>query len=121
MAKTAITLLPSNSLDCVGEKNMRNVTCFVLAAALATAPAVAQNEPVADNTVDANATVMPADNMVAANDLTAAPPPETVTTETTTTEPAAAPEPRRRSSGGFPWGVVGLVGLIGLMGRKRRD
>ncbi len=98
---------------------MRNVTCFVLAAALAAAPAVAQNETVADNAVDANAAVMPVDNTVmAANDM-AAVPPETVTTDTAT-EPAAAPAPKRRS-GGFPWGAIGLVGLIGLLGRKRRD
>ena len=97
---------------------MRNVTCFVLAAALAAAPAAAQNETVADNAVDANLAVMPVDNTtMAANDM-AALPPETVTTETT--EPAAAPEPKRRS-GGFPWGAIGLVGLIGLLGRKRRD
>ena len=98
---------------------MRNVTCFLLAASLAAAPAVAQNETVADNAADANAVVMPVDNTaMAANDMTALPPPETVTTETTA-EPAAAPE--RRSSRGFPWGAIGLVGLIGLLGRKRRD
>ena len=100
---------------------MRNVTCFLLAATLAAAPAVAQNEPAAaDTAVDANAAVMPVDNTaMAANDMTAVPP-ETVTTETTT-EPAAAPAPERRSKGGFPWGAIGLVGLIGLLGRKRRD
>ena len=99
---------------------MRNVTCFVLAASLAAAPAAAQNEIVADNAVDANVAVMPVDNTaMAANDMAALPPPpETVTTDTTT-EPVAAPE--RRSSRGFPWGAIGLVGLIGLLGRKRRD
>ena len=96
---------------------MRNVTCFLLAAALASAPAMAQNEPAPANAVDANATMaMPADNMMmAGNDMVAAPAP--VTTETT--EPASAPA--RKSGGGFPWGAVGLVGLIGLLGRKRRD
>ena len=99
---------------------MRNVTCFVLAAALATAPAVAQNDTAPENAVDTNAvnTTLPVGNEVAAaNDMAVVPAPAPVTTE-----PAAepAPEPARRSSG-FPWGVIGLVGLIGLLGRKRRD
>lgn len=98
---------------------MRKVTCFVLAAALATAPAFAQNDVTAENAVETNeAVAVPTDNAaVPANDLGAAPPP--VTTEPVV-EPAPAPAPARRS-GGFPWGVIGLVGLIGLMGRKRRD
>jgi hypothetical protein len=99
---------------------MRNAIVFALAAALATTPAVAQNDATND-VVDANATNMAvtADNgAVAATDVNAAPV-EPVTTETT--EPAAAPAPVQKSSGGFPWGVVGLVGLVGLLGRKRRD
>ena len=97
---------------------MRKVTCFVLAAALATTPALAQNETAAENAVDVNAANMtlPVDNgVVAANDMAVLPAPEPVTTE-----PAPAPAPAR-SSRGFPWGVIGLVGLIGLLGRKRRD
>ena len=98
---------------------MHKLTCFLLAATLASAPALAQNESAADNAVDSNAvTTEPADNMVVANDIVAAPPPAPVTTETTEAAPAPA---ERRSDGGFPWGVIGLVGLIGLMGRKRRD
>jgi hypothetical protein len=98
---------------------MRKVTCFVLAAALAAAPAAAQNEVAAENAVDANAsTTMPVDAnaMVATNDVAALPPAEPVAAE-----PAAAPAPERRSGGGFPWGAIGLVGLIGLLGRRRRD
>ena len=98
---------------------MRNVTCFILAAALAATPAIAQNDVAAENAVDTNdAVAVPVDNTaVAANDLAVAPAPETVEP---VTEPAPAPAPARRS-GGFPWGVIGLVGLIGLLGRKRRD
>ena len=97
---------------------MRNVTCFVLAAALATAPAFAQNDPAAENAVDTNAAnaTLPADNAVAANDVVAVPEAAPVA------EPVAAPAPEhKRRSGGFPWGVLGLLGLLGFMGRKRRD
>ena len=97
---------------------MRNVTCFMLAAALATAPAFAQNDPAAENAVDtsaANAT-LPADNVVVANDVAAVPEAAPVV------EPIAAPAPElERRSGGFPWGVLGLLGLLGFLGRKRRD
>ena len=98
---------------------MRKVTCFVLAAALATTPALAQNEATPETSVETNEVVaVPADNdAMVANDLAAAPAP--VTTDVAA-EPAAQPTPARRS-GGFPWGVIGLVGLIGLLGRKRRD
>ena len=98
---------------------MRNVTCFMLAAALATTPALAQNDVAAENAAETNEVVAaPVDNtIVAANDLAAAPAPATVEP---VAEPAPAPAPARRS-GGFPWGVIGLVGLIGLLGRKRRD
>ena len=98
---------------------MRKVTCFVLAAVLAAAPAAAQNEPVAENAVDANAaTTLPVDAnaTVATNDVAALPPAEPLADE-----PVAAPAPAPRSSGGFPWGVIGLVGLVGLLGRRRRD
>jgi len=97
---------------------MRNVTCFMLAAALATAPAFAQNDPAAENAVDTNAVnaTVPADNAVVANDLAAVPEAAPVA------EPVAAPAPEpERRSGGFPWGVLGVLGLLGLMGRKRRD
>jgi hypothetical protein len=101
---------------------MRKVTCFVLAAVLAAAPASAQNEPVADNAVDMNAaTTAPLGNEVVANDVAALPPAEPVETTETAPLPDAAPAPAPRSSGGFPWGVIGLVGLVGLLGRKRRD
>ena len=97
---------------------MRNVTCFMLAAALVATPAFAQNHVAAENAAETNEVVAaPVDNTaVAANDLAVAPAPATV-------EPVAepAPAPARRRSGGFPWGVIGLVGLIGLLGRKRRD
>ena len=98
---------------------MRKVTCFVLAAALAAAPAAAQNETAPENAVDMNATTtLPVDEnaMVAANDVAALPPAEPVAAE-----PVATPAPERRSGGGFPWGVIGLVGLVGLLGRRRRD
>jgi hypothetical protein len=98
---------------------MRKVTCFVLAAALAAAPAAAQNETAPENAVDMNAaTSVPVDAnaMLATNDVAALPPAEPVAAE-----PVAAPARERRSGGGFPWGVIGLVGLIGLLGRKRRD
>ena len=96
---------------------MRNVTCFMLAAALAATPALAQNDVAADNAAETNEVVAaPVDNnLVAANDLAVAP-----ATVEPVAEPAPAPAPARRS-GGFPWGVIGLVGLIGLLGRKRRD
>jgi len=101
---------------------MRKVTCFVLAAVLAAAPASAQNEPVADNAVDMNAaTTAPLGNEVVANDVATLPPAEPVETSETAPLPDAAPAPAPRSSGGFPWGVIGLVGLVGLLGRKRRD
>ena len=98
---------------------MRKVTCFVLAAALATAPALAQNEAAPENAVETNEVVaVPVDNgAMVANDLAAVPVP--VTTDVAAV-PAAEPAPARRSSG-FPWGAIGLVGLIGLLGRKRRD
>jgi hypothetical protein len=101
---------------------MRNAIMFALVAALAAAPAVAQNDATND-VIDANATTMaaPADNgAVAATDVNGAPV-EPVATETTEPAPAPVPAPARKSSGGFPWGVVGLVGLVGLMGRKRRE
>ena len=97
---------------------MRNVTCFMLAAALATAPAFAQNDPAAENAVDANAAnaTLPADNVAMANDVAAVP--QVAPVE----EPMAAPAPEpERRSGGFPWGVLGVLGLLGLMGRKRRE
>ena len=99
---------------------MRKVTCFVLAAVLAAAPASAQNEPVAENAVDMNAeaTAPTGNEVVVANDVTALPPEPVATTETA---PTAEPAPAPRSSGGFPWGVIGLVGLVGLLGRRRRD
>ena len=102
---------------------MQKVTCFVLAAVLAAAPASAQNEPVAENAVDMNAaTTAPAGNdVVAANDVAALPPAEPVATTETAPLPDAEPAPARRSSGGFPWGAIGLVGLVGLLGRRRRD
>ena len=98
---------------------MRKLTCFVLAAALAAGPAMAQNDVAPENAIETNeVATVPEDNAaMAANDLVAVPAP--VTTDVAA-EPAPAPEPARRS-GGFPWGVIGLVGLIGLMGRKRRD
>ena len=98
---------------------MRKVTCFVLAAALATAPALAQNEAAPENAVETNEVVaVPADNgAMVANDLAAVPAPVTMDVAAV---PAAEPAPARRS-GGFPWGAIGLVGLIGLLGRKRRD
>ena len=98
---------------------MRNVTCFMLAAALAATPSLAQDNVAAENAVETNeAVTVPADNTaVAANDLAVAPAPATVEP---VAEPAPAPAPVRRSSG-FPWGAIGLVGLIGLLGRKRRD
>ena len=101
---------------------MRKVTCFVLAAVLAAAPASAQNEPVADNAVDMNAATTPpmGNDVVAANDVAALPPAQPVAT-TETAPPAAEPAPAPRSRGGFPWGVIGLVGLVGLLGRRRRD
>ena len=98
---------------------MRKVTCFVLAAALAAAPAAAQNETAPENAVDTNAaTIVPVDAnaTVATNEVAALPPAEPVAAE-----PVAAPAPERRSSSGFPWGAIGLVGLIGLLGRRRRD
>jgi hypothetical protein len=98
---------------------MRNVICFMLAAALVATPALAQNDVAAENAVETNdAVAVPADNTaVTANDLAVAPAPATVEP---VAEPAPAPAPARRSSG-FPWGAIGLVGLIGLLGRKRRD
>ena len=96
---------------------MRNATIFILAAALAAAPAAAQNE--ADVNVDtANATVanevapVDANAVMAANEVAMAPvaAPE---------EPAPAPVVRYRERG-FPWGAIGLIGLIGLLGRRRR-
>jgi hypothetical protein len=98
---------------------MRNVTCFMLAAALAATPALAQNDVAAENAAETNeAVAVPVDNTaVAANDLAVAPAPATVEP---VAEPAPAPAPVRRSSG-FPWGAIGLVGLIGLLGRRRRD
>ena len=94
---------------------MRNVTCFILAAALAATPAFAQNDVAAENAAETNEVLAAPvdDTAVAANDLAVAPVPATV-------EPVAEPAPARRS-GGFPWGVIGLVGLIGLLGRKRHD
>ena len=96
---------------------MRNVTCFVLAAALVATPALAQDNA-AENAVDLNTEVAaPADNAaMMANDVAAEPVAEPVATEAA---PAPAPAPER--SRGFPWGAIGLVGLIGLLGRKRRD
>jgi hypothetical protein len=97
---------------------MRNAIVFALTAALAAAPALAQNDATND-VVDANATnmAMPAANdSLAANDFDAVPP-----EPATTTEPAPAPAPVQESSRGFPWGVIGLVGLVGLLGRRRRD
>ena len=98
---------------------MRKLTCFVLAAVLAAAPASAQNEPVADNAVDMNAetTVPMGNDVMVANDVTALPP-ASPSRPTDTAPPAAEPAPAPRSSGGFPWGVIGLVGLVGLLGRK---
>jgi hypothetical protein len=101
---------------------MRNAIMFALVAALAAAPAVAQNDATND-VIDANATNMaaPADNgSVAPTDVNGAPV-EPMATETTAPAPAPAPAPARKSSGGFPWGVVGLVGLVGLLGRRRRE
>ena len=101
---------------------MRKVTCFVLAAVLAAAPASAQNEPVAENAVDMNAeaTVPAGNDVMVANDLTALPPAARRNAPIRRPRPAE-PAPAPRSSGGFPWGVIGLVGLVGLMGRRRRD
>jgi len=98
---------------------MRKLTCFVLAAALAAGPAMAQNDVAPENAIETNELeAVPEDNAaMTANDLAVAPAP--VTTDVAA-EPAPATEPARRS-GGFPWGVIGLVGLIGLLGRKRRD
>ena len=101
---------------------MRKTTCFLLAAALVSVPALAQDDPAAENAVDANAvSTMPVDNgvtemndLAAMNDVAAVPEPAPV-------EAAPAAAPARSSGGGIPWGAVGLVGLIGLMGRKRRD
>ena len=101
---------------------MRKINCFLLAAALVSAPAFAQDDPTADNAVDANTvSTMPVDNgvetmndLAAMNDVAAVP-------EAAPVEPAPAAVPSRSSGGGIPWGAVGLVGLIGLMGRKRRD
>ena len=87
-------------------------------AALAAAPAAAQNE-VADQPV-ANA----------ANEVTTTDMNLVTTTEPTINalEPAPAPmEPELSDEAaadddgdhGFPWGLIGLVGLIGLLGRRR--
>jgi hypothetical protein len=101
---------------------MRRTMIWIAAAVLVATPAAAQNE-----TTDANASTVTADNAVAVNDTAmndmaaapaadmnadlAAPPEEGA--------PAAEPAPERER--GFPWGVIGLVGLVGLLGRRRGD
>ena len=107
---------------------MRSTAMWLVAAALAAAPAAAQNTMEA-NAVDANvanvtATAPVPDNAaVPANDMTAPAPPATgVTTAPPGTPPTAGDDAYvtgDRDRGGFPWGLVGLVGLVGLLGRRR--
>ena len=108
----------------VGDAHARDDD-LVAAAALAAAPATAQNNAAdANGDVAANAAVSDANTVAcergkcerhggdpAANADMTAPPDET----------APAPARARSQDRGFPWGVIGLVGLVGLLGRSRRD
>lgn len=98
---------------------MRTATIFILAAALAATPAVAQNEAVVANTADATTPnqAAPADMnaTVPANEVAAAP---VVAPEDTAVQ---APAPAPQKDRDLPWGAIGLVGLVGLLGRKRRN
>jgi hypothetical protein len=94
---------------------MRNATIFILAAALAATPAMAQNE-VDANTAAANAAAenaaVPTNDVNAVTNYIPVEPPTEITPPPTT----AVVKDR-----GFPWGIIGLVGLIGLLGRRRRN
>ena len=104
---------------------MRSTTILLVAAALGSVPAAAQNTAVDANTSTAN-TVVAADP---ANVAGTAPvnglavDPGTATTTDTTAAPVAGETGQGTSdrNHGFPWGLIGLVGLVGLLGRRRRD
>ena len=104
---------------------MRLLSHGLGAAILAAAPAFAQENAVANETI-----VMSA-NEVMTNAAPAAPPSPTTAAVTPGNQAAPVSEtaPPSTDTGSvvvqkdrnFPWGVLGLVGLIGLFGRRRRS
>jgi MYXO-CTERM domain-containing protein len=102
---------------------MRNISIFVVAAALAAAPAAAQDmNNTATAMPDANATA-PATDVNMTNDVVLAPGEGTAVApmEPITTEPLGTAPVERDDDRGFPWGLLGLLGLAGLLGRARRS
>lgn len=95
---------------------MRPIIIAIALAALAGAPAVAQetNHVTAAPTPADNMVTAPDANAVAANDILL--PPDDVAMDPLAEEPTVTVERERAR---FPWGLLGLLGLIGLLGRRR--
>ena len=113
---------------------MRVLIPLVIAAAVAAAPANAQDNGAATAAgaapeTEASGTVPGAGTM---NNLDSDAAVATAPTNGLTAGPGAAPEtaepvdlsygePAREDRDGFPWGILGLLGLAGLIPRKNRD
>jgi MYXO-CTERM domain-containing protein len=107
---------------------MRIITAIAIAAAVTSAPALAQDAnnaaTAADNAAAAPATDTISANTMTANDVVLAPGEATTVTPVAPVEPTESAAPAERDDGGrIPWGLLGLLGLVGLLGRsrKRRD
>lgn len=105
---------------------MRQLTLFLLGAAIAAAPAAAQTEndtvpgEIAgpDATMATNATEAATVNGIAADPAATAPALPPTVEDPAATDATVSPE-TGEGGGGFPWGLLGLLGLVGLIGRFR--
>jgi hypothetical protein len=87
-------------------------------AALAAAPAAAQNNAADEQVANAANEMTTTDaNAVTAND-TVDNAVEPVPAPTASDLPSQTVAPEDEDGDGFPWGLIGLVGLIGLLGRR---
>ena len=97
---------------------MRQLTLLLLAAAIATSPAAAQNVAGPEANMATNATEAATVNGLAA-DPALTPPAAPPTVEAPGVTDAVVTPETGESRGGFPWGLLGLLGLVGLIGRFR--
>jgi hypothetical protein len=102
---------------------MRHFTLIIFAAALAAAPAAAQetNEAAVPSNIAGPEANMAANatDVATANGLTTSPPPPAVPTVEEAPGVTDATVTSNGEKAGFPWGLLGLLGLVGLIGRFR--
>ena len=97
---------------------IRFAIAAIVAAGLATAPAVAQDVNEVNTAAPADTVATTPENAVGEPVLPVTNAPVAVTEPVAPAETADVPVTGRREAS-FPWGLIGLVGLIGLLGRRR--